>query len=349
MSVSVVICTHNGLKRLQPTMAHLANQIVASNVPWEVLVVDNASTDGTADFVRQLWSQPVPLTIVHEPRLGVGQARRRGLEVARCDYVSFVDDDNWVAPDWIARVEAIFHGEPRLGAVGSCNKPVFEIDPPSWFRKFHLWFAVGRLVTVQNGLTDIWTSGMSIRGKAWRALKESGYRPLLVGRKGTRLSTGEDFELGYALQLAGWTVQHEAKMELKHFIPAARLNWQHLLARARAHGAASVWLGLYEIISKENPEKTIGRSGILWQWEIRRTLGRLRSLWREGMGRLGASREGDAGYLYFEEQLGRLSELLRARGKYDSALKSLWGAPWRAVQFSAEPPNMAESLIRRYV
>lgn len=346
MSVSIVICTHNGVKHLQATLTHLANQITAPNVEWEVIVVDNASTDGTADFVRRIWTQPIPLRIVREQRSGVGHARLRGLDAARGDYVSFVDDDNWVAPDWVTRVECILHGEPNLGAVGSWNKPVFETAQPAWFKNFHLWYAVGKLKTVQGELTGIWTSGMSIRCNAWHTLLDSGFRPLLVGRQGARLTTGEDFELGYALQLAGWSVRHEPTLQLEHFIPAARLNWEQLRMRARAHGFATVWLDLYKIISKGNPEMTRGRSGILWQWEVRRTLGRLRNNWREGMRSLQVEREGDAESLYFEEQLGRLSELMKARGKYDSTLESLSRAPWRDVhQNTILPPGQINSIF----
>ena len=71
-SISVVICTFNGAKRLVPTLEHLRQQKGAEQIEWEVVVVDNASTDGTAAVARTLWpiNNPVPLRIVREPEQG---------------------------------------------------------------------------------------------------------------------------------------------------------------------------------------------------------------------------------------------------------------------------------------
>ena len=55
VGVSVVICCHNSTERLSPTLAHLAAQQVPDGVDWEVLLIDNMSTDGTADMARSLW------------------------------------------------------------------------------------------------------------------------------------------------------------------------------------------------------------------------------------------------------------------------------------------------------
>src|SRR5690242_2089395 len=70
--VSVVICCHNGVSRLRPTIEHVAAQIVRPGLPWEVILVDNASTDGTGEFATQCWPVPgpAPFRILREPRLG---------------------------------------------------------------------------------------------------------------------------------------------------------------------------------------------------------------------------------------------------------------------------------------
>jgi glycosyltransferase involved in cell wall biosynthesis len=77
LGVSVAICSHNGEKRLPRTIAHLKRQKVVNGLKWEVLLIDNASSDHTAAVVRQCWNDdaPAPLRIIHEPRLGLGHAR----------------------------------------------------------------------------------------------------------------------------------------------------------------------------------------------------------------------------------------------------------------------------------
>jgi glycosyltransferase involved in cell wall biosynthesis len=83
--VSLVVCTHEGATRLPAVLAHLAAQRVVAALPWEVVVVDNASTDGTAAVARAMWptTAPAPLRVIAEPRPGVGHARLRGLDEER--------------------------------------------------------------------------------------------------------------------------------------------------------------------------------------------------------------------------------------------------------------------------
>ena len=70
--VSVVICCHNSAKRLPETLAHLAAQDVPVGTPWEVIVVDNCSTDGTSEVASRTWASrmTVPLRVVREERAG---------------------------------------------------------------------------------------------------------------------------------------------------------------------------------------------------------------------------------------------------------------------------------------
>src|SRR5436305_10300761 len=111
--ISVIICCYNSAKRLPETLAHLARQ--NSPIPWEVIVVDNASTDDTARVARECWpSETAPLRIVDEPKSGLIYARVSGLQASRYEWLSFVDDDNWVAPDWLQLVAEIFSSRPEV-------------------------------------------------------------------------------------------------------------------------------------------------------------------------------------------------------------------------------------------
>src|SRR5437773_6033620 len=115
LGVCVVICCHNGGKRLARTLAHLADQVVPPEIAWEVIVVDNASTDGTADVAAACWSNCVPLRIISEPRLGLTYARERGFREAKYEFISFVDDDNWVSPEWVRTVFRLMCDHPDVG------------------------------------------------------------------------------------------------------------------------------------------------------------------------------------------------------------------------------------------
>jgi glycosyltransferase involved in cell wall biosynthesis len=117
LGVSVAICCHNSETLLPATIAHLRNRCVSRDMKWEVLVIDNASTDKTAMVARKCWGDdgPAPMRVVHGNRLGLSYARERAFNEAKYEIVSFIDDDNWVAPEWIRTVSL----NPQLNLVDS--------------------------------------------------------------------------------------------------------------------------------------------------------------------------------------------------------------------------------------
>src|SRR5438552_1053990 len=119
LGVSVVVCCHNSAPRLTATLTHLAVQQVHGDLQWEVIVVDNASTDDTAGVAHDAWPRSLPiLRVVHECALGLAHARSRGLSEARYEIVSFIDDDNWVDPDWVKVLADVMAQHPDIGACG---------------------------------------------------------------------------------------------------------------------------------------------------------------------------------------------------------------------------------------
>src|SRR5215204_3095757 len=101
LGVSIIICGYNSSKRISPTLKALQKQQFADKlVSWEVIFVDNASTDDTEHVATEVWnSDPVTsFKIVKEEKPGLMHARKKGLAHAINDIVSFIDDDNWVEP-----------------------------------------------------------------------------------------------------------------------------------------------------------------------------------------------------------------------------------------------------------
>ena len=117
--VSVVVCCHNSASRIGPTIAHLARQHVHDE--WEVIVVDNGSTDDTATVAERTWREhgsPAPLRILKEPRLGSAFARELGILQSRYEYILFCDDDNWLDPRYLQLAVEIMDDKPDIGALG---------------------------------------------------------------------------------------------------------------------------------------------------------------------------------------------------------------------------------------
>lgn len=120
--ISIVVLTHNRVHELDRCLARLL--ALPERAP--VIVVDNASQDGTADHVRRAWPQ---VQLVHSPRNLGAAARNLGVEQVRTPYVAFCDDDTWWAPGALARAVALLDAHPRVGVlnarvlVGPDNRP----------------------------------------------------------------------------------------------------------------------------------------------------------------------------------------------------------------------------------
>ena len=131
--LSVILPTFNRADSLQRALAALLRQ---SADPWsyEVIVVDNNSTDGTASVVAS--NNDPRLRLVSETRQGLSYARNAGLDAARAPLVAFTDDDVEVAPDWVETiVEAL--RRPEVDGVGGRVLPAWQHGRPRWLTREH--------------------------------------------------------------------------------------------------------------------------------------------------------------------------------------------------------------------
>jgi len=333
--VSVIICCHNGATRLPPTLAHLLAQKVRADLPWEVIVVDNVSTDGTAELAQRLWlaSAPAPLRVLRESQLGKMHAFRLGCTHARYDVLSFLDDDNWVDPDWVESVYRVLQEHPEVGACGGYNEPVFETPPPPWFKTQYHCFALGAQAPEAGDITwtrgYLWGAGMTLRRQAWKDLDDNGFRSRLTCRRGDQLSSGGDSEICAALRLAGWTLWCDPQMRLRHFVPSNRLSWSHVRQLYQSFGESMVTLEAYEMarVSPEGKTQLADFWGC-WRRLLARICLRLISHPRQWVAALWAF-EGSTAALEAGFSLSEASELLRQRSKFDRAVFEVFTASWK--------------------
>jgi len=116
MDLSFVIATRNRARFLSETLETLGR--IKSDLAWEVIFVDNASTDDTSDVLRAFErSATMPVRVLSEPRPGAGRARNTGWRVAKGEVVGFIDDDCYAAPDYVDQVTRCF-ADPRVGFIG---------------------------------------------------------------------------------------------------------------------------------------------------------------------------------------------------------------------------------------
>jgi len=234
---SIVIPAHNSAQRVHIPLEALVSQ-TAPNGCFEVIVIDNASTDGTAEVaenheaVIKLRKRNIDCRVVRENRKGLTYARIRGVCEARCEFVCFLDDDNAPEPDYVAEAIAAFSDE-AIGILVSKISPYYELvsPPPSMERREHLLainYKMGDAPVVWEPTATIAPTigaGMWVRRTAFLAgVPWQTPQLLLTDRKGNSLASGGDIELGFLLGKAGYKRVYCPQLKLRHVIPASRLT-----------------------------------------------------------------------------------------------------------------------------
>ena len=333
LGVSVAICCHNGENRLAPVLAHLQAQRVGE-VPWEVLVVDNASTDRTSEVARECWPThaPAPLRVITERILGLNRARVCALSEARYELVSFIDDDNWVAADWVSAASRAMSADPLLGAILSVNHPIADRPLPPWFQRYCGYYAAW---AVDESAAPppphvLIGAGMTIRKAAFVDIASKGFRPLATDRVGRDLSSSGDEELGYALMLAGWKLRLERSLRLEHYLTPNRLEWGYCRRLVRAEEKSNVVLDSYFWPTQYAPGMK-NRLRQTWWWHF--AIESLALIRHHSVVKLVSScvheMEHDGEVIEIEKRIGRLIGLARMRSQYRTARRTVAQAPWR--------------------
>jgi glucosyl-dolichyl phosphate glucuronosyltransferase len=230
-SLTVLICTWNRARLLDETLESIAHVHVPAGVRWEVVVVDNNSTDATAAIVRARASTfPVALRYVFEPRQGKSYAMNTGLAHSHTSLVAFVDDDVNVAADWLAAITAAFAEHRDVAYLGGRVHPIWEAPCPSWFGATGttLW---GTLAILDYGDEPfVFEERRKIPLGANFAIRRDlcdrigAFDPSL-GRNGDKILLGQELPEFFArARAAGCRGRYVPAMSVRHHVPARRLR-----------------------------------------------------------------------------------------------------------------------------
>src|SRR3989338_6158547 len=132
LTITVILPTRNRADQLQGALERLAAQETGGQFTYEVLIVDNGSTDATRQVV-EAWQPrfPVPLRYLYEERPGRPWALNSGMAAARGAIFAFTDDDILTTPTWLAALWRCFQEEGADG-VGGKILPQWTAPRPPW-------------------------------------------------------------------------------------------------------------------------------------------------------------------------------------------------------------------------
>jgi glycosyltransferase involved in cell wall biosynthesis len=234
-AVSVIICTHNPRPHyFDRCLTALRTQTLPPE-SWEFILIDNASAPGKAPRPDLSWH--TQSSLLQEPKLGLTQARLRGIRESNGELLVFVDDDNLLNFDFLETATRIAAEKPFLGSWSGQCRPEFEAPPPDWTRRY--W---GNLV-IREFDQDVWSNlprlpqtmpygaGLCVRrgvARRYVELHDSGRRSMLLDRVGASLISGGDNDLAACACDLGLGIGLIAALKLTHLIPPERLTEQYL-------------------------------------------------------------------------------------------------------------------------
>jgi glycosyltransferase involved in cell wall biosynthesis len=242
MMTTVIVCTYNRCKMLEKALDSLVASALLTSSEWEVLVVDNNSSDQTRDVVEGFIQRcPGRFRYVFEPRQGVSYARNAGVRESRGDVLAFMDDDVTVDPEWLRNITASLHRGDCAGAGGRIVA-VWKSPPPRWlpierphalapFVEFDFGSEPGPLNVPPFG------ANMAFRKEVFE--KYGGFRTDL-GRCGDKLLSNEDTEFGHRLLAAGERIRYEPSALMHHPVLEERVRKRYVLSWWFGKGRADI-------------------------------------------------------------------------------------------------------------
>ena len=230
MRIDVVICTWNRCRLLAQTLEHLQELDVPHDHDWQVIVIDNNSTDDTAATLQRFAGR-LPLRAIFEPRPGQSHARNRAVAEATGDYLIWTDDDVLVDRRWLAAYAQAFERWPTAAFFGGPIEPWFEGTPPRWladhWRNVAHAFSVRELGDVPFPFDDSqvpYGANCAFRADVQRRYS---YDPSLGLRPGANVR-GEEVKVMRQMLADGLTGWWVPEARVRHYIPRDRQTLRHL-------------------------------------------------------------------------------------------------------------------------
>jgi hypothetical protein len=230
-TATVLVCTYNRADLLAETLDRLA--LSRTSFPWNVIVVDNNSTDQTCSIVAsRVASYPVKLIYLFEPRQGKSNALNTGLAATDAEIVIFTDDDVRVSEEWVEMSCRAMLDDPAIDYTGGPVLPIWEQPRPPWLdeHRSDLW---GTLAILDYGPQPFifedrrrvpLGANMAVRRRLIDRI--GGFDPKL-GRTGKSLLGQEQAEFFCRSRAIGARGQYVPAMSLEHHVPARRLTREY--------------------------------------------------------------------------------------------------------------------------
>jgi glycosyltransferase involved in cell wall biosynthesis len=244
--VSVIVPTFNRAERLGRLLDDLIGQ--RCDLPYEILVVDNGSSDQTRAIVERASRRTPHVRYLYEPRAGASNARNRGIEAARGAVLAFIDDDVRASADWVQRIARTFEAHPEIDCLGGRIEPLWPCEPPAWLTSAHwpplaLQTARGSAPYLDRDHASACLVTANFACRASVLAEVGGFSPAYL--------RDEDRELNMRLWRAGKRGKYEDSIVARAEVQPERLTKRYHRSWYRVTGCSHARLRYRELIDRD--------------------------------------------------------------------------------------------------
>ena len=244
ITITMVIPTFNRSDLLKNLLMTLKKQTISQD-EFEILVVDNGSTDGTMSVAESFFSEFRNIRYFFEEKPGLHEGRHRGLREAVSDILVYCDDDIEPIPTWLEAIQNSFK-DPEVVLVGGKNLPKWENDPPKWIvKKYEKGESHGKCLSYLSVLDFgdeimeidplyVWGCNFSIRKQT--LIEAGGFHPDSMPEDLIMYRGDGETHVSRWIKEKGMKAIYNPKASVYHFVPEYRMTLNYFKKRAFNQG-----------------------------------------------------------------------------------------------------------------
>jgi len=256
--IAAIICTHNRAEYLGAAIDSLLTQNFHD---FQIIIVDNASTDNTKEIIEARLPNP-KLKYIYEPVLGLSVARNTGAQATSTPILAYLDDDAEASPQWLQVLVSAYQNNPKLAIAGGQVTLIWPegITPPNWISQ-ELSGCLGYYDLGENPLY-INNPGLTPRGLNYSIrrtfLEQVGGFDISLGRIGKKLLSNEELYMTELALEQGWQVAYLPEAKVAHHVAPERISPAWFLRRSWWQGVSECYR---ETIGDRTGIASLGRGG----------------------------------------------------------------------------------------